>query len=377
MDNILQVAQNAVEQQVEKKIKTFSLENFESFHHKEEKGTDKGYEKVKKAAEDFRKKYEINFDIVKRPRDNKYTAKELRSSFFKFQNAVNNYLGQEVKVLYVFKDENGTYHLTTFNNAADPNHFRGKNYTQYYLKELKKELDKQECQEFVQKLDKSQNTVITRYNIAKSKLKLIAGIPLLWKMRNVWQGIIVDNEGTIAEAYANFFINKININENYPNIFPKNNKEQQVEDYAMNPYGLISVDNASGFFIGDISYEATQFAVKKENASPMKMKAVYEKIDEILKSLKNTELTPKELNDKIFGKSASNQTSALMGDKDVQNTLAKSMAKKIDSLVEKIKNEVKEDVKQNLEGKKNKLSKQKDLLTTEWGSIIQEISSNS
>jgi hypothetical protein len=120
------------------------------------------------------------------------------------------------------------------------------------------------------KLDTTADCVYSRWETAKSELGRSVGLPIVWKIGpNEYDGRKVNNKGTIAEAYANFYLNSVE--------FPSSDLEHNVGTYVLDDsYGMLSVDNTLGFAIGDISRGGTnQYAVKSNRAGLMGMHKVY------------------------------------------------------------------------------------------------------
>ena len=125
-------------------------------------------------------------------------------------------------------------------------------------------------------LDAAEQSIYSRWQIAKAHTKKTRYLPILWQTPTGWAGAKVNNLGTIAEAYVNFYINEYKFS---------NHLEENVGIYIMDKdLGAYAVDNASGFLIGDTSINSIHFAVKKDSASPMNLKKVYDETKKILDS---------------------------------------------------------------------------------------------
>ena len=202
-----------------------------------------------------------------------------RAAFYKFQNAINAYFGQQIQVIYTYIDPNsGKITLTALDNTEQHlsiNEHIG--YVEYNLKKIYNIIVAENYDSTL--LDAAQQSIYARWRIAKLKMPhRTRFLPILWKEDNgKWSGVTVNNLGTISEAYVNFYVNK------YQQF--TQNLEHNVKDFIMNEqYGARAVDNASGFLIGDISYGngKLQLAVKKQSAAPMNMKKVYQYTKEII-----------------------------------------------------------------------------------------------
>lgn len=200
----------------------------------------------------------------------------VREAFDKFQNITNLYFNQMMKVMYVYMDPaTGKVDLSVIDNNTAPLIISHYGSVQYQLAELKNVFKIEDYDSRL--LDATEQSIYARWQIAKDSCRSGRFLPILWKTRGTWKGARVNNLGTVAEAYVNFYIAK------YSGF--TSNLEENVEDYVLNDtLGMASVDNMSGFLIGDASYNNIQFAVKKESASPMNIKQVYDKVNEIIRN---------------------------------------------------------------------------------------------
>lgn len=228
-----------------------------------------------------------------------------RESFDEFQNAINAYYGQLMKVMYVYMNpETGQIILSAEDNSASLLTIN-KDYqnVQYHLNQLKNVFKLDDYDSTL--LDATEQSIYARWNIAKSVCKSNRFLPILWKLNGVWQGVKVNNLGTIAEAYVNFYLAKFQFSGML---------EQDVGTYIMHPsMGAASVDNMSGFLIGDSSAldGKVQFAVKKDTASAMRMATVYKEVKAIINSEDFIESIGKRFIDIEKEKARKNQTKAL------------------------------------------------------------------
>lgn len=212
-----------------------------------------------------------------------------RQAFDEFQNAINAYYGQLVKVMYAYLDpQSGQITLSLRNNDTSVLQVSDQyGAVQYWLNEIDNvfELDDYDAT----LLDATQQSIYARWNIAKAHAKKkhkSRMLPILWQIHNVWSGALVNNLGTIAEAYVNFYLSKYAFSSSL---------EHDVATFILHKQlGAIAVDNASGFLIGDASIldGQVQLAVKKQTASPANMKTVYEFTRNIINS---PDLLPQQL----------------------------------------------------------------------------------
>ena len=194
--------------------------------------------------------------------------------FFIFQNKFNAYFGRKIQMLFVIPD-NGIKLVLADN---DLKHVVVNQYgsLEYQINDLSLTLLK-ENEYDSSLLDDTANSVYARWDAAKAKLKKSVGLPILWKIANGWDGRKVNNRGTIAEAYANFYINQVEF---------QGDLEYRVGTYVCDgAHGMMSVDNTMGFALGDINRGHVQYAVKSQRAGLMGMHRVYQYIRSIRKML--------------------------------------------------------------------------------------------
>lgn len=173
---------------------------------------------------------------------------------------------------YVFQSADGGFHLGLFDN--DMSHVARGAYGRltYQINNINKifQYDMNEYNADI--LNNTFREVLYRWGVALSTHKKKVWLPLLWKMGG-WAGVKVNNQGTLAEAYANFYVNKVTFN---------GNMEQKVANFVLNrEHGAMSVDNTSGFAIGDINKGNVQFAVKKNKSGLMGIAQVYNIIQQL------------------------------------------------------------------------------------------------
>lgn len=191
--------------------------------------------------------------------------------FFQFQNTLNNYFNQQVKILYVYHDENKDVKIAVIDNSIQ-------NLTpslSYKINEISLILNEEKFFNATP-LNKTEKIIQQRWASAKNKFltknkkKMRSNfLPILWKINGKWEGMKINNLGTIAEAYTKFYINHIDFSS-------LQNDEYRVRFFICHPvYGAVSVDNTPGLLIGDINtFSSLNLAVKKEKASSASYKAL-------------------------------------------------------------------------------------------------------
>lgn len=215
-------------------------------------------------------------------------------AIFRFQEELNDILGQTVQMVYVFINEasDSSPILFQMNNedilrytATSGGELTGKykpfasfssgvglELTTAVNSMTKAALTKMKVEE-TPVLDETYKEVLWRFNYSREKYKdslpTNSGL-ILWKPSTRWYHMLVNNKGDLAESYAalkldlNKFIVKKNIEENI---------HQFMEEVEY-------VDNTSGFLQGDISIKdnltgkTIEYGIKKAEASTMKLNEV-------------------------------------------------------------------------------------------------------
>ena len=204
---------------------------------------------------------------------------ETYEKFFKFQNLFNEYFQQKIQMLYVYRNESGEFNLGLLEN--DLSHVIMNKYgsLEYNVDQIQNIMKLEIAEYDSTSLNETANEIYRRWDIAKSIYRKPVWLPILWKINGEWNGRRVNNKGTIAEAYANFYIHQIIL---------EGNIENRVQTYVIDKeYGMLSVDNTLGFVIGDINTGQVQYAVKSQRAGLMGMYKVYKYIQDIKDLLNN------------------------------------------------------------------------------------------
>ena len=202
---------------------------------------------------------ELSFKIQKSDITTQEQYKFLMEKIFNLQNVVNAFLGQKVRMVYLYKGRNGQFELWSLENTVDDltitrgskshgGHISGR----YQLSKTRLQNLPSAEQMQIEGYDPS-NLNLTYAEILRRKgysRKANPGLApgkfvILWNEGNGWEGVTVSSEGVIAESYANFFINAIafgTATEHDVKVFMTDDK-----------YGALTVDNKSGFLEGDFS----------------------------------------------------------------------------------------------------------------------------
>lgn len=202
----------------------------------------------------------------------------LYTALLDFQNAFNGYLNQTMTMIFVYQDENKQWTLGETTN--DLSHVTKNKYghLSYQLEDMKQILKKIDNGFNAQKnLNATMEEVQNRWEISSAAHKgHRTRLPILWKTpRDKWNGYIINNQGTLKEAYAKFYLHKIEVDEG---VATESSVARFISDKK---YGARSVDNTPGFAIGDtaIQYEnyTAHYAVKSDQASLLGYANLYRK----------------------------------------------------------------------------------------------------
>lgn len=192
-------------------------------------------------------------------------------TFFDFQNKFNLFFEQKIQMVFVYRNDMGEFQLGTSEN--DLSHVGLSEYgkLEYQMSNIQTFIVNNDYDS--KSLDETANSVYDRYRIAKQRIKKKAGIPIFWRINNTVDGRTVNNQGTIAEAYANFYLHQTQL---------LGSLEARVARYVTDDQeGMASVDNTMGFAVGDVKMGAVQYAVKTNHASLAGMHKVYQIIQKL------------------------------------------------------------------------------------------------
>lgn len=205
--------------------------------------------------------------------------KTLYAASFKFQNALNNFLGQQVKMVFVVEGSTGPelYEITS-EDILKFDYSSSNQLTARYrvtMEDLGQSLKKLEITEgdlhfSLTGLKSAYAEVLIRYRISRSEGQR----RLFWQPGGVWKEMNISAEGDINEAYAAFvLLNKVS---------PKFNRdlEWNIDDFAQ---GIAEVDNMSGLLKGDVSVGNIEYGIKSAGASTLGLKQMEKLAEQILK----------------------------------------------------------------------------------------------
>lgn len=194
--------------------------------------------------------------------------KKLYHASFEFQNKLNEFLGQQVKMIFVVEGADGPelYEMTSEEILRFDYSSSNKLSARYKVtnEDLGKSLKKLEITESnlnfsLTGLKTTYSEVLQRYRISRSQNLRF----LMWKPGNSWKKMVISAEGDINEAYAAFvFLNKAS-----PSF--KRSMEYNVGDFAQ---GIAAVDNMSGLLKGDVSVGNIEYGIKSAGASALGLK---------------------------------------------------------------------------------------------------------
>lgn len=205
--------------------------------------------------------------------------KKLYSASFEFQRQLNEFLGQQVKMIFVVENSDGEpelYEMTSedilkFDYSSTNKLTARYNVTSRDLGQSLKQLQITEANLHfsLAGLKTTYANVLERYRISRSKnLRL-----LMWKPGNAWKKMTVSAEGDINEAYAAFVF----LNKSSPTF--RRSLEYNIDDFAQ---GIANVDNMSGLLKGDVTVGNIEYGIKSAGASTLGLQQMQKIAKQIL-----------------------------------------------------------------------------------------------
>ena len=198
--------------------------------------------------------------------DEKYKNAKLQ-----FQRALNRFLNQNIKVLYVYSNaKSKEIKLFELSENEEENWLKlDKWRNTWRFSPNKQQLSHPTNVTSTQstELNNTYFNVLQRARISRRKFNRLGRsnmLFVLWKMNNRWKHMQVSSEGDINEAYAAFYLNK------QFSLFGAK-IENNINTYMTHKkYGVSMVDNISGLLQGDVTVEGEpniSYAIKSKNAS--------------------------------------------------------------------------------------------------------------
>lgn len=204
---------------------------------------------------------------------------KIYEAVFNFQNKLQEFLGKQIKMVFVFEGEEGPELLEILNEEIlKPGYNKGKLIGRYQanfasLSGVCQSLELTNDLKFsLPGLKDTYSEVMYRYRKSKSKRKYI--VPYQSSVKKKWQAMRVSSEGDINEAYASFIL----LNRDYPSF--RKQLEQNIEEYLLE--GVAKVDNISGLLTGDIEANAISYGIKSAGASTLGLAQVFALAQEIV-----------------------------------------------------------------------------------------------
>lgn len=252
---------------------------------------------------------------------------ELMNLVFNFQEKVNQFLGQAVILTFVYIspssgkvdlyaiEENMKAFKAETRAASKGGDINGRINASVIKKYGQKILADSDYNENGKKtLDRSFQETWQRFRISKSKFKMGGAAYILWKQGKDWDGRWVSGAGPLGEAYVAFFMNEV--------VFPSSLEKSVCQFILDNKYGVVAVDNASGFLQGDVTRGSMELAVKTGRAPAPGYKEIINYAKDIL-TTENVEEYLKGLKETLKNKGVKNAVKEMSTEikKDVENEL--------------------------------------------------------
>ncbi len=185
---------------------------------------------------------------------------------FAFQQQLNLFLGQQVKMIFVYQGAGGPEIYQITGEELVPGYNKNKLSARYKFNNLQKvrvDLDELD-QGFVNGVKATYAEVMYRWGVTRAHNNHV----ILWQIpKGNWFLMSVSSAGDLNEAYATIIIQ----NQQPPTF--QNDMEVNVRDFMTY---VSKVDNASGLLQGDTSKNGIEFGIKSEGASALGLKQVYD-----------------------------------------------------------------------------------------------------
>ena len=198
--------------------------------------------------------------------------KDLMNYVFDLQIKVNDFLGQEVQMVFVYVDPK-TGQATLHKVDHNVNHLKmrkaskkkggGLSGSYRFNKAERDHMTKLTNSLYdSSSLDSTFSEVYYRFQVSKRTVSLGGAAYIMWREGSGWSGVRVSGGGPLAEAYAAFFLNEY--------VFGGEDMENNVKTFMTHSkYGATNVDATSGFLQGDITKGNVEYGIKSMGASAM------------------------------------------------------------------------------------------------------------
>lgn len=197
------------------------------------------------------------------------------ADFFEIQNLINAFLGQRIIMTYVHVDDEGKREIRIADN--DIMHLtisQGTNWGGNPFYKLSYVVDNH-YQVLKNSLPEKDNNTLNNTAMEIERRYIEYKKRILWYYPNYWKGYKMSNRGPINEAFVNFYIHNIQLN---------NSMEKNIDIFMLdNEYGAINADATKGYLIGDVTKDGVQYAVKGLFGSPQGTKDIIKAFQKLLK----------------------------------------------------------------------------------------------
>jgi hypothetical protein len=182
---------------------------------------------------------------------------KLMNLAFEFQNRANEILGNQVKIVYLWKGKNsGQTELYTYENTAERlttgENFRGR----YKLgRENGEKLEQDNPM-----LDATYLDILRRYGISRNRIRNKANIGLILWYDGGWGGAWTPDKATLGQAYVNYFLNRHQL---------PSDLELAIEEFM-----LSDGSHRGNFLSGNTEKNGVSYVVKESGQAALRIKDV-------------------------------------------------------------------------------------------------------
>lgn len=195
---------------------------------------------------------------------------KLYQESFRFQNILNEFLGQKIVMTFVYNGKEGPelYEMTSdkvlkFDYSKTNQLVARYRINKEELQSVGRNMEMDNELKFsLPGLKTTYKEVMRRYDIGRARKTNM----VMWEVDDYWEKMKVSSGGDINEAYAKFILE----NQESPSFTLE--MEQNIGDYMLQ--GVVLVDNVSGLLQGDVTIGNIEYGIKSAGASTLSLKQI-------------------------------------------------------------------------------------------------------